>query len=234
MSAVRRSGGRADRNTAARASAAPPEKPTARPPDRLSALLAMAPPRIDALQRALPRRHPLPACERFLGGALDLPGHLRLDLFEPLRRDASLLQVLLVQPDRVALPPPLEQLGGERLPGLPFIVGRVAAHPERLGNEHRGPFPLATARGRELRRRVRVEHVVAVELGAPDAVARRPILEVAGQVMLLEPRAERDLVVLDDENRGDLLDRCEVRPLVRGGGLRGPIAHPGEGDPRSE
>ena len=50
--------------------------------------------------------------------------------------------------------------------------------------------------------------------------------------MLLQPRAERDLVVLEDEDRRDPLYRCEVRALVCGGGLGRAVPHPGEGDAR--
>src|SRR5439155_3788274 len=107
-------------------------------------------------------------------------------------------------PDRVPFPPGAEQLSGERLPRLALIVGCVAAHPERLGDQHRGPLALAAALGGEPRRGPRVEHVVPVELGAPHAVARGPILEVAGEVVLIEWRAEGALVVLDHKDRGDL------------------------------
>src|SRR2546422_7113469 len=85
---------------------------------------------------------------------------------------------------------------------LALVVRRVPAHAEGLGDEQRGALAAAAAVGGELRGRVGVEHVVAVELRAPGAVARRPLPEMAGKVVLLEPRAQRDLVVLHDEDRG--------------------------------
>src|SRR2546430_8603101 len=100
--------------------------------------------------------------------------------------------VFLEHPDRIALAPLLEQRRGEGVARLALVVGRVPSHPERLGDEQRRSLPPAAAVGRELGRRIRVEHVVAVELGADDAIARRPLVEVAGQVMLLEPGAEGD------------------------------------------
>ena len=50
--------------------------------------------------------------------------------------------------------------------------------------------------------------------------------------MLLQRGAERDLVVLDDEDDGEFLYCGEVRALVRRGRLGGAVAHPREGDPR--
>src|SRR5713226_9524661 len=59
---------------------------------------------------------------------------------------------------------------------------------------------------------------------------RRPVAEVAGEVMLSEPRAQRDLIVLDDKDGGEPLHRGEVGPLMRRGRLGGAVAHPGQGD----
>ena len=50
--------------------------------------------------------------------------------------------------------------------------------------------------------------------------------------MSLEAGSERDLVVLNHEYRRHVLHRGEVHALVACGRLRGPVAHPGESDPR--
>src|SRR2546427_6151852 len=85
----------------------------------------------------------------------------------------------------------------------------MPAHAERLGDEHRGPLPRAAALSGEPRHGPRVQHVVAIEPGAPDAVARRPVLEGLGDMVLVEPGAEGDLVVLDHEDSGE--DRKSTR-----------------------
>src|SRR5438034_5839395 len=146
--------------------------------------------RIDSPQRALPRRHRGAAREGVLRRALDGGRDLSLDRLEAGRRHAVRLEVLLVQPDRVALPPLLKQLGGKRLTRLALVVRRVPAHAEGLGDEQRGALAAAAAVGGELRGRVGVEHVVAVELRAPGAVARRPIPEMAGKVRSEEHTSE--------------------------------------------
>src|SRR2546430_11834285 len=99
-----------------------------------------------------------------------------------------------------SLPPQLEQLAWDGVPRLALIMGRVTTHAEGLGHEHRRAVPGAAALGGESRGRVGVEHVITVELGAPDAVARRPVGEAARKAVLVEPGAEGHLVVLDDED----------------------------------
>ena len=126
----------------------------------------------------------------------------------------------------------LELRRGEGVARLALVVGRVPAHPERLGNEQRGSVAPAAALGGNPGRGIRVEHIVAVERRTRDTIARRPVLEVAGEVMLVESGAEGDLIVLDDEDRRELLNRGEVRALVRRRGLGGAVAYPGEGDAR--
>src|SRR2546428_6443360 len=200
-------------------------------PPRAGRSLPLRPPlRVHPHDRALPRGHPLPARQCFLRRPLHLGRHRGLHLAQLLRRASLFLQVFLVQADGVALAPGLEHLGGERLARLALVVRRVAAHAKRLGDEHGRPLAVAAARGREPGGSVGVEHVVAVEPGSPDAVLRRPFPEVAGEVMLVEPRAERHLVVLQDEDRGDPLDGGEVRGFVRGGGLGRAVPHPRQGD----
>src|SRR5882672_11215731 len=68
---------------------------------------------IDSHQRTLSRRHLLAALQRLFRGALHLGRHLDLDLLELLYGDPIRLQVFLVHPDRIPLPPVLEQRGGD-------------------------------------------------------------------------------------------------------------------------
>src|SRR2546426_4082992 len=104
--------------------------------------------RIDSPQRALPRRHRGAAREGVLRRALNGGRDLSLDRLEAGRRHAVRLQVLLVQPDRVALPPLLKQLGGESLTRPPPPLRRPPPPAERLGDEQRGgPAPAAAGGG---------------------------------------------------------------------------------------
>src|SRR5881628_4228368 len=105
--------------------------------------------RVHPLERRLPLRHSLPAHERLLGGLLHLRSDLGFHLLEALCRDSLPLQILLVQADRVAFPPLLEQGVGKRVPRLPLVVRGVAAHAKRLGHEQRRALPGAAARGRD-------------------------------------------------------------------------------------
>src|SRR6267378_7679757 len=264
-SAVRRSGGRADRDSVATTSATTPTTPIASPPVHPSVLPRIAHPpdpiahdplaschpvtksstetgrptpgtggpsllhavlRVHALQCTLARRHPVAALQRLFRSALDLGRHFRFDLLEPPHGDSVRLQIFLVHPDRIAFAPVLEQGGGERVARLALVVGRMPSHSERLGDEQRRSLTPAAALGRELRRSIRVEHVVAVEGRVRDAIARRPVCEVAGQVMLVEAGPEGNLIVLDDEDGGNLLDGGEIRALVCGRGVGGAVAHP--------
>src|SRR5207245_9120108 len=102
---------------------------------------------------------------------------------QPPCRDARLFQPLLIEADGVPFAPGLEQRVGERLARLALVVLRAPAHAERLGDEHGGPLPRAAALGRDARRGPRVQHVVAVKPGAPDAVARGPVPEALGDMV---------------------------------------------------
>src|SRR6266566_98680 len=106
---------------------------------------------VHANERAVARRHRGAAREGVLRRALDGGRDLSLDRLEAGRRHAVRLQVLLVQPDRVALPPLLKQLGGKRLTRLALVVRLVPAHAEGLGDEQRGALAAAAAVGGELR-----------------------------------------------------------------------------------
>src|SRR2546427_6221836 len=103
--------------------------------------------RIDSPQRALPRRHRGAAREGVFRRALDGGRDLSLDRLEAGRRHAVRLEGLLVQPDRVALPPLLKQLGGESLTPPPPGVRRVAPPSGRVRAGPAGAPPPAAAVG---------------------------------------------------------------------------------------
>src|SRR2546426_4516982 len=104
--------------------------------------------RIDSPQRALPRRHRGAAREGVLRRALDGGRDLSLDRLEAGRRHAVRLEVLLVQPDRGALPPLLKQLGGERLtPPPPRLRRRPPPSGGLRRGQRRAPPPAAAGRG---------------------------------------------------------------------------------------
>src|SRR2546425_12004409 len=92
-------------------------------------------PRVYPIQRRLPRGHPLAALQRRVGGLLHLRRHCCLDPRQALCYYPVFLQVFLVQPDRIALPPQLEQLAWDGVPRLALIMGRVTTHAEGLGHE---------------------------------------------------------------------------------------------------
>src|SRR2546426_8635843 len=104
--------------------------------------------RIDSPQRALPRRHRGAAREGVLRRALDGGRDLSLDRLEAGRRHAVRLQVLLVQPDRGALPPLLKQLRGEKLTPPPPLRRRRPPPPGRLRHAQPGGPPPAAGGGR--------------------------------------------------------------------------------------
>src|SRR5437588_1448262 len=170
--------------------------------------------RIYAVQCRLPLWHFLPARQRCRGRALHLLCDLDLYFLESLCADALLFQVLLIQADRIALAPFGKELGRKRFPSFALVVRGMAAHPERFRDQQRRPIAGTTPLGGDSCGCVRVEHVIAVEGGSPDSVARGPILEVGGQMVLRETRAQGDLIVRDDENRGDALYGREVRAFV--------------------
>src|SRR5438093_64836 len=165
----------------------------------IAALCRLLPPVfcIHSIQRGLRLRHPLTARNRLLGGLLDRRGHLSLNLRERFRLHALFLQMLRIQPDRVALAPCRKKLGRKRFASLALVMRRVTTHAERFRDQHRRPVAATTPLGGDSCGRVGVEHVVAVKTGSPHTIARRQILEIGREVMLLEPSAERDLVVFD-------------------------------------
>jgi len=170
------------------------------------------------------RRHPVAALQRLFRSVVDLGRHFRFDLLERRTVIPSASDIPRTS-DRIAFAPVLEQGGGERVARLALVVGRMPSHSERLATSSAVPRP-AAALGRELRRGIRVEHVVAVERRVRDAIARGPVCEVAGQVMLVEAGPEGNLIVLDDEDGGNLLDGGEIRALVCGRGVGGAVAPP--------
>src|SRR2546425_4776677 len=93
--------------------------------------------RIDSPQRALPRRHRGAAREGVFRRALDGGRDLSLDRLEAGRRHAVRLEVLLVQPDRVALPPLLKQRSEEHtseLQSLAYLVCRLLLEKKKKKN----------------------------------------------------------------------------------------------------
>src|SRR2546425_763556 len=184
--------------------------------------------RIHSTERAVRHWHLLPTRDRLLGGLRHLRRHVSLDIAELLGLHAFFFQVLLIKPNGIALPPRAKQVGWKRVPSLALVMRGMAAHAERLRNQQRRPIPRSTPLGGDSCDRVRVEHVVAVEGRSPNAVACGPILEIGGEMVLLETRTQRDLIVLDDENGGDVLDGREVGALMRRGGLGRSIADPRE------
>src|ERR1043166_641606 len=140
--------------------------PTASPTSAAASLFMCPPVRVHAQQRGFAGRHLVAAAQGVLGGPLHLRRDIRLDVRESRRGDAPLLQVFLIQAYRIALPPALEELIGQQVARLALVMGGVPAHPKRLRDQQRRPLTATTALGRESGRRVGVEHVVAVELGA--------------------------------------------------------------------
>src|SRR2546426_371525 len=170
--------------------------------------------RIHSLEGGDALRHVVAARQRRGGRLFDLIRDFGFDRREHGRGDALLLQVLLVQADRIAFAPCGKQIGRKRFPRLALIVGRVSAHAERFSEKQRRSVACAAACGGDPGRGIRVEHVVAVERRAPDPVAGRPVLEVGGKMMLIETGAQRHLVVFDDENGGGAPPGGEVGALL--------------------
>src|SRR5437899_8445942 len=138
------------------------------PPRGLPPLLP--PVRVHAVERRLAAGHPLATADRGFGGLLDLCRHGGFDLRQ--RRDAPplLLQILFVQPDRVAPAPVGEQPRGQCLPRLALVVRRMTAHSEGLRHQQRGPLAGPARRRRDRGGGVGIEHVVAVEARAANPV----------------------------------------------------------------
>src|SRR2546421_6377088 len=188
--------------------------------------------RINPRECTFAGRHAVTARQRFGRCPLDVIRDLRFDVSQLLRRDPVFLEILFVQTDRVALAPCGKQLRRKRFTRFALVMGRMAAHAKRFRDQQGGTLPIATPVSRNSCSRVGVQHVVAIESRAPNSVTCGPIVEVRGQVVLFEARTQRDLIVLDDENGGYTLHRCEVRAFVRGRGLGRAVAHPREGDTR--
>src|SRR5207249_4128951 len=121
-----------DRDRVASAPSPPPPPPPGRPRaaaghhphDQHEALhLSLLPtvPGVYPEARALPPGQLLPARDRLLRRLLDRCRHVRFHRLQLPRRPALLLQVFLVQPDRVPFAPGAEQLSGERLPRFALI-----------------------------------------------------------------------------------------------------------------
>ena len=140
-------------------------------------------------------------------------------------------QPLFERRDRIAAAPRAEELPRRMCGAPPLVVRRVAAHPERLGDQQRRTLAATASLGREGRERVAIQHVVAVEHATPHTVRRRPVREALRrrrEVMLRESCAERHLVVLDDEDGRHPPDGGEVQPFMKNARLGASVTDPGE------
>src|SRR5690606_20837061 len=79
----------------------------------------------------------LAVLQRGLGRSLDLVRDTLLDLAEAILRDTLPHEVLLVQSNRIATPPVLEQRARERRACFRLVVRRVPPHTERLDHQQR-------------------------------------------------------------------------------------------------
>src|SRR5438876_64571 len=170
--------------------------------------------------------------ERRLLGELDRVGHLRLRLVveppELLRaRDAERLDALAEDVDRVPLHPLLHLLLGAVLAG---IGHRVAAEAIRLGLEEEWLARLARPLHGAARGVAHLEHVVAVDDLELHRVAARPDRDVGDGHGAVERRAHGVLVVLADEDDGQLPEPREREPLVERPHVRGTVAEEAERD----
>src|SRR4051812_32448296 len=157
--------------------------------------------------------------ERPLGLVLKLLAYRRVDR---LHVDALGAQLALVALDRVARRPVLEQL----LRHVAHVVVRaVAVHTHRLGLDQRRAAAAAGALCRLGRRLEHGLHVVAVDLQAGEAVARRARHGVDRELVVVGGRVG-ELVVLEDEDDRQLRDAGQVHRLmpdaVRGRALAEP------------
>ena len=129
--------------------------------------------------------------------------------------------------DRVALGPALEELlrHVERV-----VVHRVTLHAQRLALDQRRPATVARLLDRALRLAVDGEHVGAVDDDAFEAVRLRAVGEVLDGVLEMRRRRVRPLVVVADEDDGQLAHAGEVHALVCVTARHRALARPGDRD----
>ena len=169
------------------------------------------------------------ALERLPFGCGNLPDHLLLGFVERSRRHPISFQVGFVQTDGIPFAPIFKQVGTANFTRFDFIVRGVAAHSEGFREDD----CRATAAACEIRSepggRVSVEDVIAVTRIAGNAVRFAPCGERT-DLMLVESRAESDLIVLENKNRRNVEYRGKIHSFVKGRGFRGSITGPGESD----
>ena len=115
------------------------------------------------------------------------------------------------------------------------VLGRrslfMAAHAERLAFEQRRARASTGAVGRLAGGVADREHVVAVHECTGHPVALGPVGEVGARVLLGRRRRQPELVVLDDEDHGQLPHGCEVHGLVDVAFAGGAVADERDGHP---
>ena len=93
-------------------------------------------------------------------------------------------------------------------------MDRMALHAQRLALDQRRPAAVARLLDRVLGLPVHSEHVGAVDDHAVESVRLRPVGEVLDGVLEVRRRRVRPLVVVADEDDGQL-PHCEVHSLMR-------------------
>jgi hypothetical protein len=168
---------------------------------------------MDIGQLALDRRRRIGLGEHQVREPIDLRDHsgaMRLELAR--LPDAASGGDRLEPQQRIARRPLLEQLrrhvvGSRRL--------LVSAHAERLELDERRPFSASRPRGGVAHRANDGQQVVPVADDARDAVADAAIGQMRAGVLLGDGRRQPVLVVLDDEDDGELPHGREVQRLVK-------------------
>jgi hypothetical protein len=169
--------------------------------------------------------------KRVLFGSGNFLDYASLGFLENRSRHTVTFEILLVHPDRIASSPVFEDLRSEDPPGLSFIMGRVAAHPECLGVNNGGAAAVADEGGSEFRGRIGIEDVVAVAGKSGDTVSFAPGCQGTALV-LIEASTESDLIILEHEDSGHMEDGSQIQALVKGRCFGCSIADPRQRDSR--
>ena len=161
---------------------------------------------------------------------VELRDDLRPDRFDArLVGDLDLLELALDALDGIALHPGRVLLLAPRIADVgPHRVSAPAIG-HRL--DEGGAFAGAGAFDRLAHRLVDLHHVVAVDGAAGDPVRHRALRHLVHRGRVAEGRRERVLVVLADEDEGQLPHRGEVERFVEDALVRGAVAEEGDRDP---
>src|SRR5439155_66875 len=163
-------------------------------------------------------------------GGLDLGVKIRAYLRELVLAGADLEEVAARMVDGILRHPLAHFLFGAV--ARVVVVGRVWLEAIALQLDERRTTTRARDRDGLLRLRVRVEHVHAVGDEARHRIGRRLVGDVLRRHLPLEPRRNREEVVLDDEHHRQLVHGREVRRLVEVARARRRVAAEGEDDVR--